>query len=120
MREHRGIHRPCRRAGNRLDLEPRLLQQPIEHAPSEGAMRSTALKGEINRDGAPLSHVRHALKLETAFFAQQPSARQSSTYVQHYIKGGGSKWKQRDFSHASEIVRDLRCSLGAMRPTMIA
>ena len=37
-------------AGDRLDLEPRLLEQPIEHAPGEGAKGPAALKGEVDKD----------------------------------------------------------------------
>src|SRR5262245_16677142 len=47
--EHRGIHGACRGAGNRLDPQPWLLEQAIEHAPRERAVRSPALQGEIDQ-----------------------------------------------------------------------
>ena len=40
---HSGIHGTGRSAGNGLDLEPRFLERPVQHAPGEGAMRPTAL-----------------------------------------------------------------------------
>ena len=49
--QHRGIHRARRRAGDAVDLEPRLLEQPVEHAPGEGAVRAAALQREIDEDG---------------------------------------------------------------------
>jgi hypothetical protein len=45
---------PGRGSGNRLDPEPGFIEQPVEHAPGEGAMRSTALQGEIDQHRFPL------------------------------------------------------------------
>ena len=44
------IHRAGGCAGNRLDLEPRLLEKSVEHAPGERAMRAAALQGEIDEN----------------------------------------------------------------------
>ena len=41
--EHRGVHRPGRRAGDSVDLEPRLLEETIEHAPRVRAVRASSL-----------------------------------------------------------------------------
>ena len=49
VREHCGVHGARRRAGDGLDLQPRLLEQPVEHAPGEGAMRAAALQGEVDQ-----------------------------------------------------------------------
>jgi hypothetical protein len=35
--------------------EPGLLQQPIQHAPGEGAMRAAALKRQIDRQGRAIA-----------------------------------------------------------------
>jgi hypothetical protein len=43
MHEHRRVHGAGRGAGNAVDLQPRLFEQPIEHAPGEGAVRAAAL-----------------------------------------------------------------------------
>ena len=48
--KHRGVHGAGRGAGNAVDLEVRLLQQPIEHAPREGAVRAPALQREVDGD----------------------------------------------------------------------
>ena len=48
--KHRGVHGAGRGAGNAVDLEVRLLQQPIEHAPREGAVRTPALQREVDGD----------------------------------------------------------------------
>ena len=48
---HQGcIHRARRRAGDRLDPQPRLLDQPIEHAPGERAVGTAALQGEVHQN----------------------------------------------------------------------
>ena len=46
--QHRGVHGAGRGPGNAVDLEPRLFEQAIEHAPGEGAMRAAALEREID------------------------------------------------------------------------
>ena len=48
---HQGrIHRARRRAGDRFYPQPRLLDQPIEHAPSERAVGTAALQSEIHQN----------------------------------------------------------------------
>ena len=49
--QHRRVHRPRRRAGDAVDLEPGLFQKAIENAPGEGAMRAAALQRHIDEDG---------------------------------------------------------------------
>ena len=49
MGEDRGVHRAGRGAGDRLDLDPGLLQQPVEHAPGQGAVRSAALQRQVDQ-----------------------------------------------------------------------
>jgi len=46
---HRGIHGAGRGPGYGLDREPRLLEQPVEHPPGEGAVRAAALQGEVDQ-----------------------------------------------------------------------
>src|SRR5208337_1199822 len=41
---------PAGGAGDRLNLEPGLLQQSVEHAPGERSVRPAALKGEVDED----------------------------------------------------------------------
>ena len=48
--QHGGVHGAGRGAGDAVDLEPRLFQQPVEHAPGEGAVRAAALQGEVDGD----------------------------------------------------------------------
>ena len=50
--EHHGVHGARRRSRDAVDAEPRLLQQPIEDAPGEGAVRASALERQINEDRA--------------------------------------------------------------------
>ena len=49
--EHCGVHGAGRGPRDGLDGEGRLLEQPVEHAPGEGAMRAAALKGEVDALG---------------------------------------------------------------------
>ena len=51
--EDRGVHRPGRGAGDRLDLDPGLLEQPVEHAPGEGAVRPAALQRQVHQHRRP-------------------------------------------------------------------
>jgi hypothetical protein len=44
-----GVHRARRRAGNRDDAQPLFLEQTVEHAPGEGAVRAAALQRQIDR-----------------------------------------------------------------------
>ena len=46
--QNHGVHGAGARSGDRLEIEPSVLQQRVEHAPGEGAMRSPALQGEID------------------------------------------------------------------------
>lgn len=54
---HGGVHCPRARTRERGDGEARLFQQPIEHAPSEGAMRTAALQGDIEMDRVVAGHI---------------------------------------------------------------
>src|SRR5215203_2205844 len=47
--EHDGVHRAGAGAGDRLDREPPVLDQLVEHAPGEGAVRAAALQRERDR-----------------------------------------------------------------------
>ncbi len=51
--EHDGIDRAGRGAGNALDLEAAVVEQLIEHAPGEGAMRAAALQREVDPPAPP-------------------------------------------------------------------
>ena len=46
--EHHGVDRAGRGAGNALDGKPPVLEQMIEHAPGEGAVRAAALQREVD------------------------------------------------------------------------
>jgi hypothetical protein len=65
--ENHGVHRPGARRADAFDGEALFLEQTVEGAPSEGAVRAAALKGEIDgldpvRGGAGGEPVRfHAL-----------------------------------------------------------
>src|SRR5215472_9785040 len=48
--EHGGIHRSRGSPRNPVDLQPRLLEQAIESAPSKGAVRAAALQREIDQN----------------------------------------------------------------------
>jgi hypothetical protein len=43
------VHRARAGRGNPLDLDPLLLEQPVEHAPGEGAMGAAALQRQVDR-----------------------------------------------------------------------
>ena len=43
-----GVHRARRRAGDAVEVKPRLLEQPVEHAPGEGTVRAAALQAEVD------------------------------------------------------------------------
>ena len=77
--QHRGVHRAGGGAGNAVDRQPRLLQQPVEHAPGEGAVRPASLQGEIDQNGLAryrLGFSRHLVNLERrATGASSPSLR---------------------------------------------
>ena len=45
--EERGIQRAGARAAHALDLDALILEQPVEHAPRERAVRAAALQGEV-------------------------------------------------------------------------
>ena len=47
----RGVHRAGAGSADGDDLESRLLQQPVEHAPGEGTVRAAALKRDGQADG---------------------------------------------------------------------
>jgi hypothetical protein len=48
VRRHRRVHRARRGAGDAVDFEPGLLQQPVDRAPGEGAMCAAALQREVH------------------------------------------------------------------------
>src|SRR5262249_34071321 len=50
--QHGGVHRPGRWPRNALEAQPGLLEQAIEHAPSEGAVGPAPLKRKINEKGS--------------------------------------------------------------------
>ena len=54
--QRRGIHRAGRRAGNAVDPQPWLLEEPIQHAPREGAMGAAALQRKIDQNGFAIAH----------------------------------------------------------------
>src|SRR5215472_10749876 len=56
--EHRRIHRTCRCSRDRLDLQPRFLEQPVKHAPRERAVRAAALKRKVNENRGPVLFAR--------------------------------------------------------------
>jgi hypothetical protein len=50
INENRGVHRACRGARYAFDAKPRLLEEAVEHAPGEGAMRPAPLQGKVDQD----------------------------------------------------------------------
>ena len=73
--QHRGVHRAGGGAGDAVDRKPRLLEQTVEHAPGEGAVRPAALEGEIDQDGLArhrLGFGRHLVNLERRGDWRQP------------------------------------------------
>jgi hypothetical protein len=50
--QHRSIHRARGCARDAVDLEPGLLEQAVEHAPGECAVRPAALQSKIDEDGS--------------------------------------------------------------------
>jgi hypothetical protein len=56
MRQHGGIHGAGRSAGDTLDPQPRLVEQPVQHAPCECAMRAAALQREVYQNGIAVIH----------------------------------------------------------------
>jgi hypothetical protein len=49
--EHCGVHRPGRSARDAVDLQPGLLDQPIQSAPGKGTMRAAALQRKVDEQG---------------------------------------------------------------------
>jgi hypothetical protein len=45
--EHDSVHRAGAGRADAIDLEPRLLEQPIQHAPGEGAVSASTLKRTV-------------------------------------------------------------------------
>src|SRR6185312_4662762 len=69
LRQHRGVDRAGAGAADALDAELPVLEQAVEHAPGEGAMRAATLQREI--DGAQirgfaLGHARHSATAASA------------------------------------------------------
>ena len=48
--QHRPVHGAGRGAGDAVDPQPWLLEQPIQHAPGERAMRAAALQRQIHQN----------------------------------------------------------------------
>jgi hypothetical protein len=48
-RKHGRVHCACRSAGDAVDFKPWFFEKPVEDAPGESAVRSAALKREINQ-----------------------------------------------------------------------
>ena len=46
--QHDGVDRAGRRAGNAIDRQPPVLEQMVEHAPGERAVRAAALQREVD------------------------------------------------------------------------
>jgi hypothetical protein len=46
---HRGIHGPGRGSGYGLDVQPRLLQEPVQHTPGERAVSAASLKRKVDQ-----------------------------------------------------------------------
>ena len=72
---HGGVHGAGRRAGNAVELQPRLLQQPVEHAPGEGAVRAAALQARSTGTAACARSARVAFGLRAARRVAWPVAR---------------------------------------------
>ena len=65
--QHRGVHGAGRCTGNADGEEPGLLQQPIQHAPGEGAMGASTLESQIHGDGRAIAGRRDTLKRFSAW-----------------------------------------------------
>ena len=58
--DHDGaVHGSGRGARDTIEAKPVLLQQAVEHAPGEGAMRAAALQREVDENGVAACHVAH-------------------------------------------------------------
>src|SRR5262249_32216612 len=51
--EHDRVYGAGARSGNAFEFEPAFLEQPIEHAPREGAMAAAALQRQIDDFSGP-------------------------------------------------------------------
>ena len=51
--EDGGIDGAGRGAGHAFEIQPILIQQPLQHAPGEGAMGAAALQGQVDLAGVP-------------------------------------------------------------------
>ena len=49
VRKDHCIHRTGGGTGNAVDPEPWFLEEPVEHAPGEGAMRTAALERKVDQ-----------------------------------------------------------------------
>jgi hypothetical protein len=54
--QHCGVHRARRRAGNRRDAKPRLLEKAIEHAPGECSVKAAACDRDFSKAPDPREH----------------------------------------------------------------
>jgi hypothetical protein len=50
--QHRGVHRARRCARDAVDAQPGFLEQAVEHAPGESAVRAAALQREVHQNGS--------------------------------------------------------------------
>jgi len=48
--QHRGVHRPGRSARDAVDVQPGLLEQPVQRAPGKGTMRAAALQRKVDEN----------------------------------------------------------------------
>jgi hypothetical protein len=75
--QHRGVHCARRGAGDAVDRKPGLLQQAVEHAPGEGAVRPASLQGKIDQQRLAryrLGFGRHLVNLKHRGDWRQPPA----------------------------------------------
>src|SRR5665647_1332996 len=69
-KNHR-IHGAGAGGADRLDCQPAILKQPVEHTPDKGAMRASALQSEVDlfRNGIDLHLVSDSSASATSLFA---------------------------------------------------
>src|SRR6185369_9418519 len=91
LQQDGGVHRAGAGAAHRLELQPSVLDQGIEHAPGEGAVRAAALQGEIDALGRG-----HAAVLPGGpalrFGDMDGQGKERSLIAD---RGGGGPWRKR-------------------------
>src|ERR1700730_6142732 len=66
--QNAGVHRAGARSADTNDLESWLLQQPVEHAPSERAVRAATLQGDGKAPDRVITHwTRYALSVVSIY-----------------------------------------------------